>query len=60
MATKQGINYVELAEGIEAFKEVIGAQVSALVADGFSDEQAREIVTGLWRSTGRPTPGDDD
>lgn len=48
-----GIDFEQLATGVEEMREATRAMVAGLVEDGFSDEQAREIVTGLWRSAGR-------
>jgi hypothetical protein len=50
----EGIDYEALAKGVEQMREAVKAMVAGLIADGFSDEQARDIVAGLWRSTGRP------
>lgn len=38
-----------LMEAVDEFRQSVNAQVQGLVSDGFSDEQAREIVTGFWR-----------
>lgn len=53
----EGLNYESLAQSVEQVREVMKAMVAGLVADGFSDEQARDIIAGLWRSAGKP---DDD
>lgn len=45
---------LSLIEMVEGFKQSIAALVTGLVSDGFSDEQARDIVAGFWRITGRP------
>lgn len=45
---------LSLIEMVEGFKQSIAALVAGLVSDGFSDEQARDIVAGFWRITGRP------
>lgn len=45
------INYEELAQGIEQMREMIRAMVAGLVADGFTDEQARAIIAGMFAMT---------
>jgi len=42
------VNYVELAESIDNLRETLRAMVAAVMADGFTEEQAREIVTGVF------------
>lgn len=42
--------YEEFAKALDEIREMLRATVAGLVADGFTDEQAREIVTGLWKS----------
>lgn len=42
-----------LMESVEEFKQAVDALVKGLVADGFSDEQARDIVSGFWRTVGK-------
>jgi len=37
-------------EVIEDFKRTIAAMVAGLVADGFTDREARDIVAGFWRN----------
>jgi len=49
-----GIDFEAVADGVQQMRETVNAMVVALVADGFTDEQARDIVAGLWRST-RPS-----
>lgn len=48
--------YEELAEGIDLMREHIRAMVAALVADGFTDAQARELVVAIFTRK----PGDSD
>ena len=43
------INFDELAEAIGEMREVTAAMVAGLVADGFTDEQARELVVALMQ-----------
>lgn len=42
-----------LMEGVEEFKQTVDALVKGLISDGFSDEQARDIVAGFWRGLHR-------
>jgi hypothetical protein len=39
--------YEELASGLDDMREVARAMVAGLVADGFSEEQARWLVVGI-------------
>jgi len=41
------IDYEDLANNVEAMREIMRALVAGLVADGFTDEQARAIVTEM-------------
>jgi uncharacterized membrane protein YebE (DUF533 family) len=54
---KTSLDFETLAQGVEDVREVINSFVAALTADGFTDDQARDIITGMWRSFGR---GDGD
>lgn len=45
-------------EAVTETREGINALVQALVADGFSDEQARDIVAGMWRTVGKKSTDD--
>lgn len=47
----EGLDYEALAQGVAEMREAVGAFVAALKTDGFSDEQARDIVTGFFRAT---------
>lgn len=40
-----GVDYAALAEGMDQLREVLRAMVAGLVSDGFTDEQARRLVT---------------
>lgn len=42
------INFNELAQSVEELREVIRAMVAGLTTDGFTDEQARGIVAGIF------------
>lgn len=44
MAKTKGVDYQELAVGIDEMREAIRAMVAGLVEDGFTDEQARIVV----------------
>lgn len=46
------MDYRKLAEAIDEMREVCRAAVAGLVADGFTDEQAHEIVTHLLTMKG--------
>lgn len=41
------IDYEKLAESIEETREALRAMVAGLVDDGFTDEQARQIVVAI-------------
>jgi len=38
-----GVDYEELAQGIEQLREVLAAMVAALMEDGFTEREARAI-----------------
>jgi uncharacterized membrane protein YebE (DUF533 family) len=40
-------DYQELAQNVEDMREILRAMVAGLIADGFSDQQAREIVLSV-------------
>lgn len=42
-----------LMEGIAQMRESMKAVIAGLMADGFSEEQARDIVAGFWRMAGK-------
>lgn len=51
----QRINYSDLAQSVDAMREMVRALVAGLVDDGFTDEQARTIVAGIFGSgTSKP------
>lgn len=50
------IDYYQLMEGIIEIRESVQALTLGLMKDGFSEDQARDIVAGFFRATGR---GDD-
>jgi uncharacterized membrane protein YebE (DUF533 family) len=41
------MDFDELAKAIEEMREVLRAMVAGLVADGFTDEQARALVVSV-------------
>ena len=41
------IDYEELASNIEQMREIFRALVAGLIADGFTDEQARALVVAM-------------
>lgn len=43
------INYEELATAVDEMREALRVMVAGIVADGFTDEQAREIVVAIMR-----------
>lgn len=51
-----GINYPEMAVGVDTLRETLRVMVAAIMAEGFTEEQAREITTGIMRRV----PKDDD
>jgi uncharacterized membrane protein YebE (DUF533 family) len=53
VSENKGTDFAELAANMEEFREVLRAMVAGLVAEGFEDEQARTIVTGLFRVMGK-------
>lgn len=42
------MDYESLAESVDTVREITRAQVAALIEDGFTERQARIIVTGIW------------
>jgi uncharacterized membrane protein YebE (DUF533 family) len=48
------IDYEELAGNIEQMREIFRAMVAGLIADGFTDEQARALIVSVM------TKKDDD
>jgi uncharacterized membrane protein YebE (DUF533 family) len=41
------IDYEELAANIEQMREIFRALVAGLIADGFTDDQARALVVAM-------------
>ena len=48
-------DFSQVAEAVEESREVIRALVAGLIADGFDDAQARDIVAGMFRNMVRDT-----
>ncbi len=46
----RGLDYGLLANGVEQLREALNAAVAGLVADGFTDREARMIIAGLMAS----------
>jgi hypothetical protein len=42
------MDYKELAVGLDNLRETLRAMVAGVMQEGFSEEQAREIVTGVF------------
>lgn len=42
------LDYEALASGMDQLRETLKIMVAGLVEDGFSEDQARMIVTGLF------------
>lgn len=53
MGDKSSIDFDLLAQGVEDLRESLRAMVAGLVADGFTDREAREILVGIWRMQGK-------
>lgn len=51
-------DFKELADNIAEMREILRAMVAGLIADGFTDEQARAIVTSMVSQ--KPTEDSDD
>ena len=47
------MDYTELASGIDNLRETLRAMVSGVMQEGFNEEQAREIVAGVFASNRR-------
>jgi len=51
-----GFDYAALATGVDQLREALRAMVAGIVADGFTDREARVIVAGMFATM---KPGDD-
>jgi hypothetical protein len=58
-SSKTSIDFEALAQGVDEMREVMRSMVAGLVADGFDDAQARDIVAGLWRTLGKKNTEDE-
>lgn len=47
MTEELGVDYNALAEGLQNLRETLAIMVAGLINDGFSEEQARVIITGV-------------
>lgn len=48
--TPNGVDWAAAAAAIDHMRELARAAVAGLVADGFTDEQARAMVSGVFTS----------
>jgi hypothetical protein len=48
MKSEELLDYVALAESLDALREMLRAMVAALMDDGFTEKQARAIATGVF------------
>jgi hypothetical protein len=46
----KGVDFHEVAQGVDEFREVVRALVAGLIADGFTEREARALVAGFWAS----------
>lgn len=51
MAQSQQVQ--QMIEAVDQLREVSRGMVAALMSDGFTEEQAREIVVGVFRAGGK-------
>ncbi len=58
MAQDKGIDFAALAAGIEQMREGLAAAVAGLIADGFTDREARMIIAGVMAAQGNKTEGE--
>jgi hypothetical protein len=55
-----GLDYEALAQGVEAFREMIRANVAAMEADGFTPREARRLVVALFAGHEADTDENED
>jgi uncharacterized membrane protein YebE (DUF533 family) len=48
------MDYEKLAQALEEVRETLRAMVAGLVADGFTDEQARSIIVSMYAQLAKP------
>lgn len=53
--TTSHTDWEALAQGLADLRELLQSMVAGLVADGFTDREAREIVTALLRQQQDPS-----
>jgi hypothetical protein len=51
-------DYQELADNLDQMREILRAMVAGLIADGFTEQQARELVVSVVAQ--KPTEDSDD
>lgn len=50
MDDQPAVDFLALAKANDELREVLAASVAGLVADGFTDREARAIIAGMWSS----------
>lgn len=60
MAKNAGFDVTALAEAVDQIRETIRAVVAGLMSDGFSEEQARAITTGIMARMGQRSDEQDE
>lgn len=55
--SNEQFDFTEFATAIDDVREAMRAMVAGLMSDGFTEEQAREMVAGMWRMAGRKDKG---
>lgn len=56
---KPGVDYAGIAEGLDELRECLRIMSAGIVSEGFTDEQAREIVTSIFRGAHRDKTEED-
>jgi len=46
--SEKAVDYTKLAEGLDELREVVRSMVAGMMAEGFTEEQARGIVAGFF------------
>lgn len=57
---KTGVDYAAMAEGLDELREALRSMKAGIMAEGFSEEQACDIIAGIWRSFHRKGESDDN
>lgn len=55
---KDVLDFEALAAAVDALRELVNAMVAGLTRDGFTEEQARIIATGVFASIEGGKPDD--